>query len=195
MGLPLTTSHTSRHPTSHLLFSLSAARILYSFINTKQKTSGLGSCDDSIRLDDGRLPYTSFKVVSNILIVNINSPPNTILSMLLSKFIQNVGGIKSSVITQLTGNNLKSLGHSANDKLLLASDCSTIIAKILGEFHINDTTAGNHRVILHCFPDYHDGIMKRSLSFFHKLFCSSSQNNGAGLRLGASIEEIKSFSS
>merc|ERR1719187_3036862 len=131
-GSASTTSHTSRHATSHLLFSLSAARILYSFINTKQKTSGLGSCDDSIGLYNGRLPHTSFKAVSNVLIVNINSPPNTILCMLLSKFIQNVGGIKSGVVTQLTGDNLEGLCHGANDELLLASDGSAVIAEILG---------------------------------------------------------------
>ena len=50
----------------------------------------------------------------------------------------------------------------------------------------------NNSIVLLGSTDNHDGIMKRSFSFFHKLFSSTTNDNGASFSLGAAFEEVES---
>merc|ERR1719362_1544100 len=180
---------------AHLVSALATPGILHGLVHTQEQASGLRGRGDGVGLDDSRLPDTSLKVVSNILVEDIYSVPGAVTSVLLSQLIQDVGGIEPSVVTQLAGDDLEGLGHGANDELLLARHSPRVIAEVFAQLHVDSAAPGHDGVILHGPPDNHDRVMETPLCLLHELLCSSSQDDGARSRLGAAVEIVESLAS
>lgn len=70
------------------------------------------------------------------------------LCVLGPQLVEDVGGVEASVVTQLSGDDLQSLGVGANQKLLLARNGSGIIPQVLGQLHLNGPSTSDHGVIL-----------------------------------------------
>jgi hypothetical protein len=51
----------------------------------------------------------------------------------------------------------------------------------------------NNSVVLLGSTDNHDGIVKGSLSFFHKLFSSTTNDDGASFGLRATFEKVEPY--
>merc|ERR1719312_50004 len=181
--------------TSHLLLPLATAWVLHGLVNTEQQAGRLGGCSDRISFHNSRFPHTSCKVICNILIKNIDSEPNTVPGVFLTELIKNVGGIKAGIVAKLTGNHLKSLGHGTDDQLLIPSNCSAVIPEVFAELHVYGSASSDHRVILHCPPDNHDGIMQGPLGLLHELLGTSPQDYCTRLGFWAALEKVESFSS
>merc|ERR1740137_95002 len=182
------------HPT-HLLLPLSTTGVLNCLVNAEQQASGLRCRSDGISFDDGWFPNTSSEIISDILIKDIYTVPQTVTSVLLSQLIQDIGRVKPCVVAELPGDHLKRLGHGTNNELLLASDSPAVVSEVLAQLHINSSTPCHNRVILHGPPDNHDSVMERSLCLLHKLLGSSSKDDRARLRFWTAIEVVKSLSS
>lgn len=60
--------------------------------------------------------------------------------MLLPQHVQDVRGIEPGVITELPWDHLKSLGHGADNQLLLSLDGSGVVTEEFGEFHLDGST-------------------------------------------------------
>jgi hypothetical protein len=118
----------------------------------QQQTSGLRGSRDSVRFDDSRLPHAGLEVVRNVLVENVHTVPDAVLSVLLAQLVQDVGGVEAGIVAQLPRNHLEGLGHSADDELLLAGDGAAVVAKILRQLHVDGSAARHHRVVLHGSP-------------------------------------------
>ena len=70
------------------------------------------------------------------------------LCVFLPQFVENVGGIEASVVTQLSGYHLQSLGECTNQQLFFASDRSRIVTQILAQLHLDRTATWLHTVAL-----------------------------------------------
>lgn len=46
------------------------------------------------------------------------------LSMLLSEFVEHIGGIEAGIVTELARYHFQRLCHAANQQLLLAGNCT-----------------------------------------------------------------------
>lgn len=68
--------------------------------------------------------------------------------MLGSEFVEDVGGVKASVVTQLPRDDLQRFGVSPNQQLLLAWNGSGVVTEVLGDLHLYRPTSGNDRVVL-----------------------------------------------
>merc|ERR1719273_2434841 len=109
-------------------------------------------------------------------------------AIVLPQLVQDVGRVEAGVVAQLPCDHLECLGHGSDDKLLLASDGSAVVAQVLGKFHVNGSTSRDNRVILHSTPDDHDGVVEGPLGLLHELLGTATKDNCAGLRLGAAAE-------
>ena len=67
--------------------------------------------------------------------------------MLLSKFVQNIGGIKTSIVTKLSGNTFKCSGHCCKYELFLSGDRSRMISKNFGQLHFNGTSTSYDGIV------------------------------------------------
>merc|ERR1719483_574703 len=122
------------HPT-HLLLPLSTTGVLNCLVNAEQQASGLRCRSDGISFDDGWFPNTSSEIISDILIKDIYTVPQTVTSVLLSQLIQDIGRVKPCVVAELSGDHLKRLGHGTNNELLLASDSPAVVSEVLAQLH------------------------------------------------------------
>ena len=59
------------------------------------------------------------------------------LVMLLTELGQQVGRIKPSVVSELTGDDLESLCERAGEVLLLSCDGEGVLTQVLAHFHLN----------------------------------------------------------
>ena len=125
--------------------------------------------------------------------------------MLLAQLVQDVGGIKASVLAQLAGDDLERLGEGGNDELLLAGDGARVCPQELAQLHLrgvesdaatrhaanlNGAAAGDHRVVLHGAAHNHDGVVDRPLRLLDELLGAATEDDGACLGLGAAREEV-----
>merc|ERR1719348_1893624 len=182
--------HSPGHP-SHLLCALAAAGVLHGLVNTKEEAGGFRSCGYSVGLDNSGLPDTSLEVVRDVLIENINSVPDPVTGVLLAQLVQDVRGVEASVVTQLASNHLESLGHGADDELLLARNGPAVVPQVLAQLHVYGATSSHHAVVLHSPPHDHDGVMEAALSLLHELLRPATKDDGARAGLGASVEEVE----
>ena len=61
-------------------------------------------------------------------------------SMLLTQLVEDVGGVKAGIVTQLVGDDLQGLGHGPNQQLLLARDGARVVSQVLAQLHLYGTT-------------------------------------------------------
>lgn len=62
------------------------------------------------------------------------------LGVLLPQLVENVGGIETGVLAELTRNYLHRLRERCDDQLLLAMDTARVLAQVLGQLHLEGGT-------------------------------------------------------
>jgi hypothetical protein len=62
------------------------------------------------------------------------------LRVLLPEFVENIGGIESSVIAQLPGDDFQRTSEGTDQELLLASNAAGYITQVFGQLHFNSTS-------------------------------------------------------
>jgi hypothetical protein len=63
----------------------------------------------------------------------------------LPELVEDIGGVEASVVTELPGDDLESLGHGADEKLLLAGDATGVVAQVLAQLHLDRTATWPQR--------------------------------------------------
>merc|ERR1719242_2179960 len=138
---------THAHTRWSSLSSATSLGILNSFIYGEDQACSFRGGRNGINFYDGRFPNTGIKIIGDIFCHDIYTIPFVTLCMFLTKFIQNIGSIKTSIVTKLSGNDFKSPGHSSKYELLLASNGARMISENLGQFHLNSSSSSNNGVI------------------------------------------------
>lgn len=114
--------------------------------------------------------------------------------MLLAQLVEQISGIKTGVVGKLAGDDLKSLGKGADQKLLFSGNCASVIAQVFANFHLDGTTTSNDGVGLSGSADDHDSVVQRTVSFLNKHLTSSTKNDGCGMSFLASSEQVVTVS-
>lgn len=65
-----------------------------------------------------------------------------------AQFVQDVGGVKAGVVTQLSGDDLQGLGIRSNQQLLFSRNGPGVIPQVLGQFHLYSSSTSNNGVVL-----------------------------------------------
>lgn len=65
-----------------------------------------------------------------------------------TQFVQDVSGVKASVIAQLSGDDLQSFGVRSDKQLLFSRDGPGIIPQVLGQFHLYGSSTRYNGVVL-----------------------------------------------
>ena len=76
------------------------------------------------------------------------------LSVFLTQFVEDVGGVKAGVVAQLAGDDLQGLGEGGDQQLLLACDGVGVLAQVAAHLHLNGSSTWGHRLIMIRAPDY-----------------------------------------
>jgi hypothetical protein len=111
----------------------------------------------------------------------------------LAKFVDHVGCIHAGVVSELLGDNLKSLSVAINDKLLLAFDGADMLAQMSAQLHLNSTTASDDGVGFYCAGHNHNGIIKRAGSLLNVLSSATSDDQGNSLGAYALSKHVESL--
>ena len=109
----------------------------YRLINAQDQTACLHCCLDRVNFYETRLPNEGFKIVSNTLILKVNTSPDVAFSVLDPQPRQNVCCIEASIVTQLAWYHFKSFGKGLYDGLLFPWDI--LVGKFMevgGNFHL-----------------------------------------------------------
>jgi hypothetical protein len=210
-GLSLrATSASSHRRHAHAGLALPRPRVLHRLVHGQDEARGLGGSRDRIDLHHRRLQNARGEVVGDVLAVDVDSVPSvalhcnhaniyqcqakgeiiSYLCVLLTKLIENVGGIEAGVIAELPWDDLESLGHGCDDELLLASNGPRMIPEIFGELHLDGAATSHDGVVLDRAANDHDGVVKRSFGLLEELLGASAENDGAGLAVGNAAEQI-----
>lgn len=65
-----------------------------------------------------------------------------------AQFVQDVGGVKAGVVTQLSGDDLQGLGVGSNQQLLFSRDGPGVIPQVLGQLHLYGSSTRYNGVVL-----------------------------------------------
>ena len=60
--------------------------------------------------------------------------------MLLTQSVEHIGGVKPSIVTQLSRDDLQRLGNCSNNQLLLARHRTRVVSQVLAQLNLNCTT-------------------------------------------------------
>lgn len=150
---------------------------------------------NGVDLDETGLPHKGGHVVSDTLILEVDTGPQVALSVLNTQSVQDIGSVETSVVAKLSGNDLECLGEGLDDTLLLVRDLAVGVGvKIFADLHFASTTTSNNALVLNSTLDNHDGIVQTALDFGNELFSTTTEDKGAGLCAGATLEEVESLS-
>lgn len=163
-------------------------------IHAQDHTAGFHSRLDGIYFHQRRLPYESLHVVPHAFIIEIHTRPYVPLAMLHSELRQYIGRIKTSIITQLSWDDLQCFGERFDDCLLLPWDIRIGILMQEGtDLHLACTSAGHDGVVADGTLNDHDGVVKTAFSFGDELLGASAEDKGTCFGGRTAFEEIKSF--
>mmetsp|Transcript_45072 Transcript_45072/g.75199 ORF Transcript_45072/g.75199 Transcript_45072/m.75199 type:complete len:221 (-) Transcript_45072:886-1548(-) len=113
--------------------------------------------------------------------------------MLLAQLVEHVGGVEAGVVGELARDHLQGLGVSVHKELGLARDGARVIPQVSRHFHIDRSSAGHHRCVLHRASYNHNSVVQAALRLFDELVRTSSENDGGGLCPGASLEDVEAL--
>ena len=113
-----------------------ALRIPDRLVHTQDHARGVDSAAQRVGLDQCRLPHKLLHVVLHALAINVHACPDVALRMSHPQLVEQVSGVQTSVVADLTGDDLEGLGHRADDELLLAHDRTRVSAQVLGDLHL-----------------------------------------------------------
>jgi hypothetical protein len=164
-------------------------------VNAQNQATGFGSGLNGVNLDETRLPHKGGHVVSDTLVLEIDTSPDVTLSVLNTESVQDIGSVETGVIAKLSGNDLEGLGEGLDDTLLLVRDLAVGVGvEVFADFHLASTTTSNNALVLDGTLNDHDGIVQTALDFGDELFSTTTEDKGAGLCAGAALEEVESLS-
>lgn len=185
-------SRTGRQLTGGLW--LRALLVSDGLVNAEDQAAGLGGGLEGVDLDQSRLPDEALNHVGDALILEINTGPCCALAVLHAQLVEDVGGVEASIVAQLAGNHLESLGKGLDDGLLLVLDVLVgVLMQIGRDLHLDGTATANHHAVLDGTLDNHDGVVQRTLNLGDKLLSATAQHQRAGLGLGALLEKVESL--
>ena len=169
-------------------------RSLNSLINRQNHAGQLIGSLEIVLLDQKRLPDEILvSILDKVNIIeHIDSPalPVSLLGMDPPQLIENIIDWETSILGQTPGNDLKSLGISMHDEMLLSLDLSGLHSEELGELHLNGAPSGDDLIGLGDSSDDHNGVIETPLGLLEKLLGTSPEDNGGGFTLGTSSEEV-----
>lgn len=164
-------------------------------INAQNQTTGLGSGLNGVDFDETGFPHEGGHVISDALVLEVNTGPNVTLSVFNAESVQDIGSIEASIVAKLSGNDFECLGEGLDDALLLVGDLAVGVGvKVLADLHLASTTTSNNALVLDGTLDDHDGIVQTALDFGNELFSATAKDKGACLCARATLEEVESFS-
>lgn len=164
-------------------------------VNAQDQATGLGSGLNGVDLDETGLPYKGGHVVSDTLVLEVDTGPEVALSVLNTESVQDVGSVETSIVAKLSGNDFKCLGEGLDNALLLVRDLAVgVCVKVFADLHLASTTTSNDALVLDGTFDDHDGIVQTALDFGNELFSTTTEDKGAGLCARAALEEVESLS-
>jgi hypothetical protein len=150
---------------------------------------------NGVDLDETGLPHKGSHVVSNTLVLEVDTSPDVTLSVLNTESVQDIGSVETGVVAKLSGNDLECLGKGLDDTLLLVRDLAVGEGvKVFANFHLASTTTSNNALVLDGTLDDHDGIVQTALDFGNELLSTTTEDKSAGLCAGAALEEVESLS-
>ena len=91
-------------------------------VYTQNETRRLSGRLKSIDLDQSRLPHKAFHHVGSSLVLEVNAGPQITPPVLNAQTVEDISGIKASIVAELAGNNLQCLGKALDNGLLLMRD-------------------------------------------------------------------------
>ena len=171
---------------THLL----ALRVPDRLVYAQDQTGSLDGTADGVDLDERGFPHKLFHIVGHVFTLDVDPGPEISLSVPHPELVQTVGRVEPGIVTDLTGDDLKRLGHGADDELLLAHDRPRVIPQVSRNLHLGSSTPCDNLAVLDRSLDDHDGIVKRSLDLGDKLFGTSSEQERTRLRRGAVLEHV-----
>ena len=65
-----------------------------------------------------------------------------------AQLVQDVGGVEAGVVAQLSGDDLQGLGVRSDQQLLLPGDGPGIVPQVLGQLHLDGSSARYDGVVL-----------------------------------------------
>jgi hypothetical protein len=164
-------------------------------VNAQNQATGFSSGLNGVDLDETGLPHKGSHVVSNTLVLEVDTSPDVTLSVLNTESVQDIGSVETGVVAKLSGNDLECLGKGLDDTLLLVRDLAVGEGvKVFANFHLASTTTSNNALVLDGTLDDHDGIVQTALDFGNELLSTTTEDKSAGLCAGAALEEVESLS-
>lgn len=99
-------------------------------LTRQDKAGSLSSGGDVVDFHERRLPDEGVVGVGDTLVPDVNSGPGLSLSVLLTELVEDIGGVKTGVVTELAGNDLKGLGKGGDEELLLSGNGPGVLTKV-----------------------------------------------------------------
>lgn len=122
----------ARQATSSLCLLLFTLGVADGLINGKNGGSSLCGSSHNIDSYDLGLPDKELEHVVNFAAQDVNTLPAAFLALHgvdLSELVKHVSSVHTRVVSQLLGDDFKSLGETINNELLLALDVSEVVAE------------------------------------------------------------------
>ncbi len=170
--------------------------ILDCLVDGENEASCFTGTRKGVLLDESRFPDELFVSVDDTTVENINTKPFAAFSVsevLLTEFVEDISGVVAGVLGELAGNDFQGTSETADDDLLLATDCAAVFAENLAEFHFDGTTTSNDGAGLESALDDADGVVERAVSFIDELLSTTAEDDGGCLGLRAASEEVVTF--
>ena len=164
---------------SSLLFFLLGFWVSYCLINWQNCACSFSCSLKCINLDKLWLPNVTLVVVSNSS-VNIHTQVhvfNTSLWVSVSKSVDDVKWVHTSIVCNDLRNDFKWFGEHVHDELLFSWNFNCVFLESLWKCHLCGSSTCNNLVCLETSSDNHDGVVQWSFGFFDKLFSTTSQND------------------
>ncbi len=173
---------------------LCALLIANGLVDTQDQTAGLGSRLYGVDLDQGGLPDEALHHVGDALVDKVNASPRVALAVLHAQLVQNIGGVKPGVVAKLSRDDLQSPREALDDGLLLMGHVPVGEAVKRGRnLHLGGTATAHDGLVADGPLHDHDGVVQRALDFGNELLGTTAQDKGAGLGLGAVLEEVEAL--
>jgi hypothetical protein len=161
-------------------------------VNAQDQATSLSGGLNGVDLDKTGLPHEGGHVVSDTLVLEVDTSPEVTLSVLNTQSVQDVCSVETSVVAKLSGDDFKCLGKGLDDALLLVGNLAVGVGvKVFADLHLASTTTSDDALVLDGTLDNHDGVVQTALDFSDELLSTTTEDKSAGLCAGAALEEVE----
>lgn len=91
-------------------------------VNAQNQTTGLRGGENGVDLDQTWLPDKGSHVIPHALVVEIDTGPDVALSVLNTQPVEDIGGVETGIVAELSRDDLEGLCKGLDDALLLVGD-------------------------------------------------------------------------